>query len=438
MSVTDDTPHSAGTAVRGLRHLGWATIAVFFVGFGGWAYTAPLTAAAIADGIVIPDGKRRTVQHLEGGIVSEILVRDGTHVEAGQPVLALSDIRARSAHDRLAEQRDILATVEARLIAEQRQWPTPAFPTEIAGSADPELRDMIALQLELFATRKASRDARKLVLRQRIRGLEEEIAGLEARIRSQETQLALIAEEVEAVRILLEKGLERKPRLLALERARAEIEGARADYRTRIAGAHQRIEEIRAEILAQTEQWRDEVAAALADTRTRLTTLDNEMDATHDALERTVVRAPLTGTVMDLRVTTVGGVISPGEPLLDIVPKGGELRIDARVSPLDIDSVHAGLVARVVLPAYAQRNLPRLMGRVRDVSADRLTDQETGLPYFLARVVVAEAELAQLGQGIEMVPGMPAEVLIETGERTMYDYLAGPFLDAVRRSFREK
>lgn len=437
MTVTDDVPQSAAAAVRGPRRLGWAVIAAFFAGFGGWAFTAPLTAAAIADGIVIPDGKRRTVQHLEGGIVAEILVGDGTRVEAGQPVLALSDIRARSAHDRLAEQRNVLAAIEARLIAEQRQLSAPAFPPEIAGSTDPELRDVIALQLELFATRKVAREARELVLRQRILGLEEEIAGLEARIRSQETQLALIAEEGEAVRILLAKGLARKPRLLALERARAEIEGARADYRTRIAGARQRIEEIRAEILAQAGQWRDEVAAGLADTRTRLATLDNEMDATHDALERTVVRAPLTGTVMDLRVTTVGGVISPGEPLLDIVPAGGELQVNARVSPLDIDSIHAGLVARVVLPAYAQRNLPRLKGRVRDVSADRLTDQDTGQPYFLARVIVAEEELARLGQGIEMVPGMPAEVMIETAERTMYDYLADPFLDAVRHSFRE-
>jgi HlyD family secretion protein/epimerase transport system membrane fusion protein len=428
---------TAAGAVGGLRRAGWATIAVFFLGFGGWAWYAPLSSAAIAPGVVAPDGKRRTVQHLEGGIVGDILVRDGSRVEAGQPVLVLSDIRARSQHGALVEQRRILSAVEARLDAEQRNLPAPAFPEELLGSQDARVREVVALQNELFHTRRSARDGQEKVIRQRIRQLREEIAGHQARIRSQDVQLALIAEEADAVRDLVAKGLERKPRLLSLERARAEIEGDRAESRAQIARAEQAIGEAEIQILTQTDKWRDEVAAELAETRTKLATVESEMSATADALARTVVRAPVPGLVMDMRVTTTGGVLAAGDPILDIVPAEAELVVDAQVSPLDIDDVHAGLPAHVVLSAYKQRNLPRLMGTVRDVTADRLTDPRTGQPYFLARVVVPREALASVGHGVEMAPGMPAEVLIETGERTLLDYLVQPFIESIRRSFRE-
>jgi HlyD family secretion protein/epimerase transport system membrane fusion protein len=430
-------PPSASRSVRGLRRVGWATLAVFFLGFGGWAWQAPLSSAAMAPGVVAPDGKRRTVQHLEGGIVGEILVRDGTHIRAGEPVLVLSDIRARSQHGALLEQRRILGAVEARLRAEQKNMPEPAFPEDLVRSDEPRVREALTLQSELFHTRRSARESQENVLRQRILQLREEILGHRARIRSQDVQLALIAEEADGVRELVNKGLERKPRLLALERARAEIEGDRAESRAQIARAEQAIGEADVQILAQTERWRDEVAAELADTRTKIATLDSQMFATSDALARTVVRAPVTGTVMDLKVTTAGGVISPGDPLLDIVPEGAELVVDAQVSPMDIDDVHAGLPAHVVLSAYKQRNLPRLMGTVRDVTADRLTDPRTGQPYFLARIVVAPEAVTALGANIAMAPGMPAEVLIQTGERTLLDYLVQPFIDSIRRSFRE-
>ncbi|WP_207481385.1 HlyD family type I secretion periplasmic adaptor subunit [Arenibaculum pallidiluteum] len=432
-----ELPATASQSVRGLRRVGWLTIAIFFGGFGGWAWQAPLTSAAVASGVVAPDGKRRTVQHLEGGIVDEILVREGTQVAAGQPVLRLADVRARSQNESLEQQVRILSAIEARLVAEQKNLPAPAFPAELTASSDPRVVEVVTLQSELFETRRAARRSQEVVLDQRILQLREEIAGHQARIRSQDAQLALIVEEAKGVRELVDKGLERRPRLLALERAKADIEGDRATSRAEIARAEQAIGEARAQILAETERWQNQVGADLADTRTKLATTRSEIQATRDALERTLVRSPVAGQVMEMRITTSGGVIRAGDPIMDVVPADAELVIDAQVSPMDIDDVHVGLEAHVVLSAFKQRNLPRLTGTVRDVTADRLTDQRTGQPYFLARVVVPREEMARLAPGLAMTPGMPAEVMIATGERTMLDYLVQPFLDSLRRSFRE-
>ncbi|NBB82938.1 MAG: HlyD family type I secretion periplasmic adaptor subunit [Alphaproteobacteria bacterium] len=426
-------------SLRGPVAFGIAVVLLFFAGLGGWAALAPLASAAIAPGVVGPDGSRRTVQHLEGGIIREIRVTDGSRVAVGDPLVVLADIAARATFEQLQTQVDALAALQARLIAEQQGATAIAFPDRLldAATADAEVADILMAQSDLFETRRTAMESRKSILRQRIAQLSEEITGLRAQIGSQETQLALIEEEIVGVRQLVDQGLERRPRLLALQRQQAEIEGAIAENRAAIARANQTIGEAELQILGLETDRLDEIAAELTDVRTRLLSLEERLRSSRDVLTRTVIEAPVAGTVVALRYKTTGGVIGPGDPILDIVPENEELVIEARVSPVDIDAVAAGQTAQIHLLAYAQRNLPRIEGTVTTVSADALTDEQTGESYYSARVAVDRERLAALPDGVALSAGMPAEVLIMTGERTALAYILQPFLDSLRRSFRE-
>ena len=256
-------------------------------------------------------------------------------------------------------------------------------------------------------------------------------------IAAQNEQLGLIGQEIAGVQTLYEKGLSRLPKLLELKRARADVRANRSTNRAQIARHQQSIGETRLQLLTMREQLQEEVAEELSLVRTDLAAVRTQLPSREDVLTRTVVTAPLAGTVMNVRVTTTTGVIEPGDPLLDLVPRDVRLVIDARVKPTDMDTVHAGQAARVLFPAYGHRNLPQIFGRLRSVSADRLTDERTGEPYFLAKVEVEPAELERVAPEIELSPGMPTDVMILTGERTLLDYLVRPFVESVTKSFRE-
>lgn len=419
--------------------LGVIVILAFFVLFGGWATLAPLSSAAIAPGVLSPDGSRRTVQHLEGGIIRDILVRDGDFVEAGQVLVTLEGTSASAMVGMLRNQYFNLASLHARLVAEQRELETIAFPDwlrEVA-TQDPTVAESIIQQTELFRNRGEAQDGRVGTLNQRIAQLNEEIRGLQAQINSQTTQLNLIAQEIEDVNFLLQRGLERRSRLLSLERAEADLQGTRAENQAAIARARQAIGEAELQIITQERTFQDEVATQLTQTQSELAALEERLRASQDVLTRTQISAPVSGRVVQLRFRTPGGVIQPGEPILDVVPSDEDLVIDARVSPTDIDVVREGLEAQVHLLAFAQRNLPRINGLVRTVSADAITDPNTGQSHFTVQVEVPRDELAKLGADIELAPGMPAEVLIITGERTLLNYMITPITDTFRRGFRE-
>ena len=420
--------------------IGTVILALFFGGFGGWAALAPLASAAVASGIVGPDGNRRTVQHLEGGIIREILVTDGDMVTVGQPLLVLEDIAARAARDQGETRWFTMRALEARLMAELDEADAIANPADLLERAETDPRVAAALrdQEVHFQTRRESMASRVAILRARIAQLREEIAGLEAQIVSLDRQIELIDQEVVNVQILVDQGLERMPRLLSLQRNQAELDGSRAGNRSAIARAEQAIGETELQILDQQSQQREDIASNLANVRAEIASIEEQLLASQDVLARTVIVAPVAGIVVNLQFHTAGGVIGPGSPILDIVPSDEDLIIEARVSPVDIDVVRAGLNAEVHLTAYSQRNLPRLTGVVRTVSADRLTDEATGEPYYLARVEVAGEELASLGDDIDLLPGMPAEVMIATGDRTVIDYLLSPIEDTFRRAFREE
>jgi HlyD family secretion protein/epimerase transport system membrane fusion protein len=422
--------------VRGPKIVGYAALLLFFGGFGAWAAVAPLTSAAIAPGVVSPDGSRKTVQHLEGGIVRAIHVAEGDHVEAGQLLVTLEDIQARADFEEQLELFVHLATVEARLLAEQAGAATVEPPAALEGLDAAVVAPSLAAQRRLFESRRATLDGREQILGQRIRQLEAEITGLHEVIAARNEQLALIEQEVAGVQILYDQGLSNLPRLLELKRAQADLRADRATSEAAIARHEQSIGETRLQLLTMREQHREEVDEALSQARTELAAACSRLPSREDVLARTEVVAPVAGTVMNVHVTTATGVVQPGEPLLDVVPEAVGLVIDARVRPTDMDVVRAGQTARVLFPAYAQRNLPQMFGRLRSISADRLIDERTGEAFFLARIEIAPDE-AGLAPGIELLPGMPADVMILTGERTLLDYLVGPFIDSLTKSFRE-
>jgi HlyD family secretion protein len=418
---------------------GVLVIGLFFGGLGWWAATAPLAGAAIAPGVVSPDGSRRTVQHLEGGIIRAILVDDGSVVRAGDPLIVLEDVQARAGFDVLQARFHTLAATQARLLAEQAGAAGVRFPDWLVQAATDDARALEAMvaQRAMFDARAQALDDRKAILGRRIEQLREEIAGLEAQIRADARQIALIDEEIAGVEELYRKGLERKSRLLALQRARTDIEGDRAERRARIARAEQAIGETELQVIAQDTALLEAINEEASAVQFELAEVEQRLAASRDVLERTLITAPTAGTVVQLRFRTAGGVIRPGEPVLEIVPRDEELLVDARLAPLDIDVVRPGLPAQIVLPAFRQRHMPRVEGRVRRVSADAIADPQSGERYFEVQVEVDRARLAALAPEIELAPGMPAEVYITTGERTVLDYLLSPLYESLRRAFRE-
>ena len=292
-------------------------------------------------------------------------------------------------------------------------------------------------QVQIFNARKDLLAARKRVLNQRIEQLSEQINGYEAEVESALRQLDLIAQEIKAKVTLQKKGILPLPVLQALQRLQAEISGRRGQYVAEVARTKLQIGETQLQLLS----WMPSAPMRLQPISIRrASNLPPRMtppSANRDIVAREVVAAPVNGTVVNLKFKTEGGVIQHGEPILDIVPSDEQLLIDARVLPTDIDVVHVGLPAVIHLTAFTSRNLPRIEGKVQYVSADRLVDEKSGQPYYLARVAVDRGELDRLGPQYKLVPGMPAEVLIVTGERTMFQYLFRPFLDSIRRSFRE-
>ena len=424
--------------IRGSMTTGLVVVAVFVGGFGTWAAVAPLESAAIAPGIIGVSTERRTVQHLEGGIVDEILVADGDEVAAGQTLIVLDGTAARAALDLLEGQYRSAVALNARLEAERDDRRAIAWPDWLAGAAvdDGAAAEVMATQERIFRARAVSLANQRAIHRRRIEQLREEAAGLTGELAAQDRRLALLAEELEGVRELVERGLEPRPRLLEMERAETEIVGARVRNQARIAGIEQTIDETRLVIDELGNVRLAEVVAELREVETRLSDLRERLAAARDVVARTRVTAPVAGTVMALQVFTEGGVIAAGQRLMEVVPANDLLVIEARVAPNDIETIALGLPAQVRLTAYSQLGAPRLTGRVVRISADRLADPRTGASWYEARVALDPDQpgLASLA----LVPGMPAEVMIVTGARTPVDYLLKPVVDSLGRALREE
>lgn len=429
-SYTNDAP---------LKRVGLAIVLAVFGGLGGWAALAPIDSAALAPGVVTVESYRKTVQHLEGGIVKEILARDGDLVEKDQALIILEDTQARAQLQILRGQYFIALATEARLLAEQRDGNGVAYPPALVNERqDPRAEEAIQLQNQSFRVRKISRDGEIAVLEQAIQQLNSKISGLQALKASREKLVASLRGELSDHQALLEQGFVNKQRIQELERQVAQMEGEQAEYIAEIATTQMQIGEARLKILQLKKDFQTKVAEDLAKVQGELFDLREKMQSLQDTVERTVIKAPENGMVMGLAVHTIGGVIKPGESLLDIVPKGEKLVIEAEVAPLDIDRVHAGLKADVRLSVFKSATTPRVEGEVISVSADRLTHERTGASYYLARVALSEEELKKLEEAKRfLVPGMPVEVLINTGQRTMLEYMMQPLTNAFAKSFIE-
>lgn len=433
---TTNTPMAL---LRGPVLVGYLVVLLFFAGLGTWAATANIASATIANGVVSPEGSRKTIQHLEGGIITEILVDEGDSVKAGDPLVVLQETQARAGFEELQHKKYLFAAKLARLLSEQARKSEVTFPEWLleAEKDNSEISEVLAAQRDLFAIKNEVHEGRKAIGGKRIDELREEIIGLKSLIRSKRQQLSSLDEELEANKKLLDRNLIPRPHYLELQRLRSEIEGEMAESVADVARAKQTIGETELQIVNEGARRLDEIVSELADTRAELATVGERLGAKRDILQRTVIVAPVSGTIHNKQFHTTGGVIKPGQAILDIVPQEVELLIDARVRPVDIDVVAKGQQARVHFLAFSARNLPEIKGTVRSVSADSLVDEMTGESYYRALVEVPKEEMDKLGEVLDINPGMPAEVLIMTGERTMIQYLMQPLIDSLRRSFRE-
>jgi HlyD family type I secretion membrane fusion protein len=412
-------------------------ILMFFGGIGAWAAFAPLDSAAIAPGKVTVASNRKTVQHLEGGIIRELLVKEGDAIEQGQVIIRLDDTQTRATLELLRGRQDTLLAREARLIAERDGADTIDFPPALMSrQGDAAVAKLLAGERAVFNARRQATQGRIDIFRKRIAQLGQEIAGLEAQVVAESKQLALVADEHDSVETLVGKGVMDKTRLLALKRAAARLEGSRGEHQGLIAKAEQRIGETELQIIDLENSSLNEAVSALREVQSQLVESGQHLRAAEDILVRTEIRAPQAGVVVGLNVHTETGVITPGQPLLDILPKDDALVIEAEVDPNDIDVVRIGLSAQVRLTAFKQRNTPTLEGDVTRISADSFTHERSGATYFLARITIDPAERDKLDGG-ELYPGMPAEVIIVTGKQTAFEYFLTPITDSFRRAFRE-
>jgi HlyD family secretion protein len=434
-------PPPEGTPFRRLRWLvaaAFTIIGVFIIGFGTWAAYAPLESAAVAGGIVEAESSRKTIQHLEGGIIKRILVKDGDEVTAGQPLIQLDDTRARSTVQVLQVQLWEAQANEARLLAERDGKGKIIFPEKLMSAAetDPSLIEIMEGQKKIFDTRRELQTSRIEVIEQRKQQTVREIAALHFQGDAAAKRNDIVKTEMSAVDAMVKKGLQTKQRLLQLEREQAEIDGRIGDTQAQISKAEQAIGESQATILQLASDRNSEIAQSLHDAQAQVYELLERIQAASDVLGRTMVRAPEAGTITELRIHTLGGVVVAGEPLMDLVPRQDRLIVLAQVKPEDIDLVRPGLQARVRLLAYKQRRVPPVDGVLTYVSADRIIDKATEHSYYLARVRVSEDSLRAAPE-IHMMPGMPAEVMINTGLYTVANYMFRPFLDSLNRAFRE-
>ncbi|WP_052214297.1 HlyD family type I secretion periplasmic adaptor subunit [Belnapia sp. F-4-1] len=422
---------------RGTMIFGMIVFMFFVVGGAAWAVMAPLAEASIAAGVVKVEGTRRTIQHLEGGIVRDILVRDGDKVEKGQVLARLDDIQADATLETQRAQRWALMAQEARLRAEIARAREVTFPAELLNASNARALDSVTGQRALFEARMASLVSQVQVFQARIDQQQAVIAGARGQLASTRRQLALIKQEEEMTRTLVNQGLQRLPQLLALQRSFAGLEGSIEDLNGQIDRANAAIAEAQKQISQATDQRMQENGQELRDVRGRLAEAEEKLRAASDVMTRRDITAPEDGTVVNLRLFTVGAVVKPGESVMDLVPQHDRLIAEVNVQPNDIDVVYPGLHAEVRLPAFKQRLVPYLHGEVTWIAADVTTNEQTRQQYYPARILIDQAQLTSL-PNVFLTPGMPVEAHIKIGERTFFRYITQPIRDSFHRAFREQ
>ncbi len=434
-TAIDDSLSDLPSSDRKARTVGLAIVLITFGLFGGWATFAPLESAALAPGVVTVQSYRKTVQHLEGGIVKELHSRDGDMVRAGDPLIVLDDTQIRAEYGMTRSQLVAAQAMEARLRAERDGVDQIDF-GDMLESESKRAIEAREGETQVFNARRGSRLGEVSVLEKRIGQLNEQISGLQSMINTKRSLENSYKNEISELRQLLSEGYVDKQRLLEQERKLDMLRAEVADHQSEITKTQLQISETELQVLQLNKDFNSEVVGQLSEVQTKVFDLREKMAALEDRLSRVVIRAPEDGMILGMKVHTIGGVVSPATPLLDIVPSISDLIVEAQVSPIDIDRVSAGKSADIRFSAFNSATTPVIQGEVRHVSADRLINEETGMPYYLARVALTEEGSRALGS-LKLQPGMPAEVLINTGERTMLQYLMQPATDAFARSMIE-
>ena len=418
--------------------VGSAVVIVFVVGFLGWSAFAPLDSALMAPGVIIVESHRKTIQHLEGGIVKSILVREGQLVRQGQSLLVLDDTQARATLDALRDEADSLQAQEARLLAERDGRDTIMFPPELlARASDPKVAQIIQGEENAFNTRRLDLQQQESILRQRIDENGRVIAGFKSEQTALETQISLINQETGSVQQMVNKGLEPVPKLLALQREAADLTGQRGQLIEKIAQTELNTGETQLQIVNVKNQFLNDLLKDLRDVQSKRYDLQDRLRAALDILTRTSMIAPVAGKVVGLAIHTRGAVIRPGDTVMEIIPSADKLEAEAHLRPQDADQIYAGMTAKLSFSSYEARRLPMLTGIVTNVSADRLTDQRSGQSYFVATVSVDRSALKGYPDA-RIIPGMPVQIAIQNGQRTALDYFIEPVRDVMRRGMREK
>ncbi len=417
--------------------LGSLIVLATFGGGGIWAATTQISGAVIAQGVVGVQSKIKTVQHIDGGVVSDIYVQNGSFVNKGDHLIRLDDTTIVTNMAIVKGRIYDLEASRARLLAERddkEQIEFPSFLTDNSG--DPAVAEIIAGQTAQFYARRTGQTGQAGVLKNRIGQLKEQIRGSEGQRRALKTQADIIAQEISSMLPLLERGLVRRPRILALQREEARLRGEGQKMIGTIASTREAIQGVKQQILQVNRDFRKNLTAELVKTQSRLAELRERLTAFEEKLRRIDIRAPQSGTVHALAIHTVGGVITPAKSILQIIPKKDLIVIEAKIAPTDVDQVKIGQEAAVDLTAFDSDKVPTLSARVRKVSAAGFSDRNTGAPFFSVEIELTEQGREALGTEVRLLPGMPAVVYIRTGSRTPLDMLLKPFNNAIEHAFK--
>jgi HlyD family secretion protein len=405
---------------------------------GGWMTLVPLSGAVVVPGNLVVQSNVKTIQHPTGGVVAQIPVHNGMRVNAGDLLLRLDATQAQASLQVVSKQLDEVRAKSARLVAERDGLPRPAIPPEMSARLDdPNVKTLLASEASLFRARVTARESQRELLKSKVSQLGEEIVGLEAQVASKAKQLDLITGELTGVQELFDKRLVPLARLTALQRESARIEGERGQLISTIAETRTKVDEAKLQTVRLDQDVRTEVVKDLGEAQGKEAELSERSISARDVLERIEMRAPTSGVIHQLNAHTIGGVIRAGDAVMEVVPDSDDLQIEARLQPNDIDQVRKGQQAFVRFSAFNQRVTPQLIGQVSYVSPDTTRDQQTSTSYFTVRIMLPEEERRRLA-GLQLSSGMPAEVFMQTGSRTMLSYLFKPILDQFQRAFVER
>ena len=423
---------------RGIAVAGYAVIILTFGVVGVWAAVAKLDKAVVAQGFVAVETNRKSVQHFEGGMVREIFIKEGDHVTKGEVLFSLKKVQAQANNDLVKNQLDSGLALEARLLAERDQKENITWPEEFSGrSAEPLLARIMTDQIHQFQERHTSLEGQVSVLELRIEQLTMGIKGIAIEKDSTEKQVGYINDELVNLRDLGKKQLVPMTRVYAMERERTRLEGVIGHSIADTAKAQSSIGEIKIQIQQLRQKFQEDIASSLLDVRQKIADARERVTVAGDVLNRVEIVAPLDGTVQNLKVFTVGQVLRPAETLLEIVPDEEPLVVNAQFSPNDIDTVYGGQQAEIRFPAFHARDIPLMMGRIELISHDRLMDEQTRQFYFLGVIALGRSDIPEEYRS-RIRPGMPAEVIVASGERTVLSYIISPLSESFRKSFRER